>query len=453
MNTDLRIKYLLLTALFIVPVVFVLVQDGRNNPLVIFSFLLVISQSSYLLFFTQGRSMSLVKMYYTFSYAFFGFVPLLEYRFEIAYFGAKVYGDYNYLLLNSIIIICNLMYYMLYIFYRKKFMARSSARAFRFNDFENRPRSSHIASINIILIIFLALLSFGTTIYTRGFSVSALVYRGLLDQFQYSAVQNIDKIQVLLDTSVRILPAILLIYILYYFRGYRVLKIFLFILTLVGSFPLSLPRFITATIYLPLLILLLPSLSRNIRLSFAMCFGILYVFPFLNKFRWYVQGDSEFSFAIDRSFFLKGHFDSYQSFLVVVSENIVTYGYQLLGVIFFYVPRAYWPSKPIGSGAEVGSQMNFFFTNISANIYAEGFINFSYIGIFVFCWFLAFASAKLDVNFWLVRTQNSIIFSYPFYLILLGYSIFFMRGDLLAGVSYLVAILIPSFIAFFAIRR
>lgn len=136
--------------------------------------------------------------------------------------------------------------------------------------------------------------------------------------------------------------------------------------------------------------------------------------------------------------FLTGHFDTYSNFALIVNEKIITWGKQLLGVFLFWIPRAVWPTKPVGSGHHLANELNLIYSNISCNYFAEGYINFGYIGIFLFILILALITAKMDKAYWIMGLNLEKNLFHIIYYVMLGFSFFIMRGDLMSSFAYLV---------------
>jgi hypothetical protein len=134
--------------------------------------------------------------------------------------------------------------------------------------------------------------------------------------------------------------------------------------------------------------------------------------------------------------FLKADFDSYYNFAIIFSENIVTYGRQLLGVVFFWIPRSVWSNKPVGSGSYIADQLGFEFSNISANFFAEGYINFGLIGILLFAIVLAVLTSFMDAKNFFDKSKS--IFFTMMYLLFIGLLFFILRGDLLSSFAYTI---------------
>lgn len=60
--------------------------------------------------------------------------------------------------------------------------------------------------------------------------------------------------------------------------------------------------------------------------------------------------------------------------------NGPAYGHQLLGAIGFAVPRSVWPDKAEPTGVVIAQAINFHFENLSAPLWAEGYVDFGPIG-------------------------------------------------------------------------
>lgn len=434
--------------LFIVfPLLIVLNTHGNSNFLIELGFFLIILQATYVIFLTRGQGASLYKVYFVFVYIFFGIIPWLEYKFNISYWHAKFYPDEYRVLLNIIIITLSLTVTFIYSHYTSKNYVKKKYII------KHRFKIEKLDFLPSLIIVLLALVALFVTLQLKDFNILRLLYRGLQEDLVNQISIGIPQwMNTFLNSSVRFFSVIASIYTFYYVKKSYIVKCILLCAALISAFPLGIPRFAAAALYLPLLILLFPQLSKGRNFSFLLLFGIVYVFPIINQFRWYKEGKMLQS-GVDFSFFFEGHFDSYQSFLMIVSENFVTYGHQLLGVLFFYIPRGLWSDKPIGSGGVIAKEFNLSWHNISANFFAEGYINFGLIGCYLFAFLLAFLMAKYDNKMWYSRDQiNGIDFFRPFYLILIGFLFFILRGDLMSSVSFLISILLPSALIYFILK-
>lgn len=124
--------------------------------------------------------------------------------------------------------------------------------------------------------------------------------------------------------------------------------------------------------------------------------------------------------------------------------NGPTWGMQMLGAGFFWVPRSLWSSKPIGTGAMVSEDLGFDFTNLSVPIMTEPLVDFGLVGVPIFAFGFGWLLAALDRSYWarFDRTLSPVGFRrvdiiYPFWV---GMVLFVTRGDLLSSFGYTVGI-------------
>ena len=200
---------------------------------------------------------------------------------------------------------------------------------------------------------------------------------------------------------------------------------------LLALFPLGLPRNAVAMFWLPFCLLTIPFFKKKNFFVASLFLGLMVIFPFFDNFRYYT---GSVSFDFNFSYLNTMNFDASQEFMAVIKMNIITLGRQFLGVIFFFIPRTIWPTKPIGSGAFVAESQHVF-SNISMPFFAEGFINFGYLGVLIAVLFLAWFSAKCDKLFWLNKKSSKNMFA-GIYLILIGSMMFVLRGDLMSAYAY-----------------
>jgi len=261
--------------------------------------------------------------------------------------------------------------------------------------------------------------------------------------------------------SIRSFPFITLVIHLYYKNKYGyfynrfqlVVVVILFILT---HFPSGLPRFQIAAVYIALMLVHIKTFNNKYFFKIAILVGLLILFPLLGVFR-HISINTIFNSTIKIfnpiELFLTGDFDAYSMLarsLIYVDFNGITFGKQLLGSLFFFIPRAIWPTKPIGSGAMVGDSFNWQFTNISMPFIGEGYINFGLFGVIIFAVFLGYINSRLDMSY-KIKTEisDSISALKIYYPVLIGFLFFILRGDLLSSWAYTVGYFFP--VLFFVI--
>ncbi|WP_249268889.1 O-antigen polysaccharide polymerase Wzy [Fibrobacter sp. UWB1] len=212
----------------------------------------------------------------------------------------------------------------------------------------------------------------------------------------------------------------------------------LFLQMLVTVFPLGLSRNAIAMYWLPIMLLLMTFMRKRYVFVLILFVFLLVVFPFLGNFR-YFNGSISFD-SVNLEYLNSMNYDASQEFMALLKLDVITYGRQLLGVALFFLPRSFWPSKPIGSGAFLAEGQHVF-GNISMPLFGEGYINFGYVGILLFVILTAAFCAIMDNTFW---NKKNLFISFSWnieYLVLLGAFLFILRGDLLSSFAYTVGVL------------
>ena len=149
------------------------------------------------------------------------------------------------------------------------------------------------------------------------------------------------------------------------------------------------------------------------------------------------------------------HYDAFSNILATleyVEINGIAFGYQLLGVILFFIPRSIWVSKPTSTGELIGEYlMNTTprdYSNLSNAIVSEGYINLGVFGVVLFAIILAYFIVKF-ISWMISKNYFKEFIAFYFALHLL----FLLRGDLTNGVSYFVGPLLSIyFVPKFLIR-
>lgn len=213
------------------------------------------------------------------------------------------------------------------------------------------------------------------------------------------------------------------------------------VLMLVSCFPAAMARYNMACIYGAVLLLACSPLFEKKGL-FPVLFlvAFLVVFPAANAYRWEDFTLSMFGKAIVGAIgnlprgFCAVDYDAYSMVartLRYVESFGATGGYQLLGSLLFFVPRAIWPTKPEGSGNLVCAAQGQIQLNISSPLPAEGIVNFGIVGLLIFAVVAVLVCRRLDR--WFVESESPLRLFYPFACLLL---FFMMRGDLLSSLAF-----------------
>lgn len=173
--------------------------------------------------------------------------------------------------------------------------------------------------------------------------------------------------------------------------------------------------------------------------SLSAILGMVYLFPIADMFRRSLDPSAKSQNPLESM--LSGDFDSFSQItntVDYVNENGITWGNQLLGVLFFWVPRSVWPDKAIDTGVLLGEWKGYFFKNLSAPFWAELYINGGWILLLLGMLVLGMAVGRLDRGSEALLASTSypslVACIVPFYLLIV------LRGSLLQSVAFMSVI-------------
>jgi hypothetical protein len=381
---------------------------------------------------------SINKIYWIFNLIFFGVIPTYQYRIQHMAW-EQHFRPETFLYANAVLLAGFAMYGIV----RWMILKRNSAST---NQPEVKPDKRFIDNYyftgNIVFILC-------CTALILVYGLDNLWLRRMADS---AALQMNSTVFLLLDKTLRgavIYFTLLTVWL--YRRRYigRAQLLWILLVCIVVNFPLAVPRYFVATLYLSLLLTAgFRILKQRYFFSYALILLILIAFPLWSLTRLYLRdatallSDVQLVYKDAVSY---GDFDPYTSLcrtIVYVQANGITWGHQLLGVLLFFVPRTLWPGKPVGSGALVYEPIGVGFRNIASPYVAEGLINFGIIGVLFFKALLAFTAARYD-RFYQSRAADfryAIIF-YPVAMIMV---FFVLRGDLLSSFAYLTGFFVSG---------
>ena len=371
---------------------------------------------------------------YMFFLMFFIVIPWVQYSNEVVLWSNTFFSNSDYLDINLI------LFFILICFYS----------SYRFGNFSNfnffNDLSKESKKFSFKLAFLMCIICFIIVLYSKGFSLNNLFFRGLINRDHDIEEVSNPFLNVVVYFS-RFFPVFLFLKYLTSTQKKSFSKQFiLFLFVLLCASPLGIPRFMVAYVYFPIVFYYVRFLRNSYFTFIFLTFSLLLFFPFLEQFRSFDPSNS-LRFLPKSEFFMQAHFDAYQNFMEVLRVHFITYGWQLLGVILFFIPRFIWPDKPVGSGYQMANNLDYFFNNISMPFFAEGFVNFGFIGITIFTVFLGFWCKTVDTK--LLTSANSSKNSYGFFIgVFYCAAIFFMmRGDLMSSFSYMLAGIIAYKIA------
>lgn len=239
------------------------------------------------------------------------------------------------------------------------------------------------------------------------------------------------------------------------------------VLAIAANFPISLARYYLLFICTVVFFILCfrwrwwPWLS-NCFLSLGFMAGMIAdQFRFLNR----LSDVKDASGARGEDYLFAGHFDSFEMTVYgvqYVAEKGILWGNELLGVLFFWVPRLFWESKPVGTGGRLGSEFIGIMQatqniNLSAPLPLEGYINLGWFGVIllggIFGVLCGLSDGTLAHARNFCRQRLPIPSGLVFWVYILipsfvGMSLFILRGSLISAFAYSCGIAAAALCAF-----
>lgn len=371
---------------------------------------------TYFILFGVSHPFGLYHVFYIFYLVFFGVVPPMEMAGSIVYWGGSPVIFENYGLASALGLVSIISFHFFYVAF-----------------FNVRTKKYKPVRTYFLGKIALVGLSVGASLiiyWYNNFSIQSVFVRG---GDVASRVDFNQQIILIYQRFLYPIPSISFVCYLIFCKRNRLITFFLFILFIASNPATGMSRSLASALYTAVMLAYFPFLlSRRYFMTLFYLFGIFFIFPILNLFRYVGADGVRFEWNLD--FLRAGHFDSFQSVSRVLDMDL-TYGYQLLGSLLFFIPRSFWPDKPIGSGALSASESFLTLSNISMNFIGEGYINFGFFGSFLFILSLSFVCARIDKKYWVFRElmspEQRITYLFAF-----GMIFFVLRGDFLSGFAY-----------------
>jgi hypothetical protein len=232
--------------------------------------------------------------------------------------------------------------------------------------------------------------------------------------------------------------------------------------------PLTEKRNALGPIYFTLIYIFIPKLINSNKKFFLFLFtAMIVVYPVLSSLTHSTASFSQILKTPDdlivfvqdlesiKAVFDSLHYDAYINLLATieyVSTEGLLFGGQVIGTLFFFIPRTFWTFKPLSSGELIGNYLierqEFFFNNLSNPIVSEGYIDFGIIGVIMYAFILS--CFMLTSKLWIQGRdpfRNITAFYFSVHLM------FLIRGDLLNGVAYFIGpfiaiYVLPKFLIF-----
>lgn len=397
---------------------------------IIFSVVMIIKKSN-------EHSYSFELMHWLFYFFFFGIAAVIQYNKGVYPWGLRPTDD-EIFSANLQLLLWGVM-----------FLAGTVSYKHKSSDKENK-----LCSISNSDLWFFALVAVGITAY----KLSTVGFYNLLSRGTSSMnFGNVDR-SIILLLQYGMDGFIVFSFVLNIIKSkinkqklFDVPMIICGICLLICCFPTAIPRYNAAVIYIGLLLLLLPEFIRERRFVYLFVGAFMIAFPFFDAFRYVEFNEVNIGDALNDVFnnmtngYTEGHYDAYSMYIQVV-RFVELYGKskgrQLLGNVLFFVPRSIWEKKPVGTGHTIMTMLGSDFTNVSAPLPAECYMNFGLVGVIALGFIVGRFMRRFDCIYWnheSLRKNGKYSAGDIFYPLGMLFFFFIMRGDLLSSVSYTIA--------------
>ena len=420
---------------------------------------LVLATLTYYYLYRDKKFAPILSSYIVFNFLFFLIAPMLQthnvYDTENLNLPTKlVYRDYLIIKTNILVLLFNIVFF---VFYRYFNAIKSKVIIYK----KNKNLPFHIIIFFVISILIFIL------------NFKHIQYEYL--NSNYFDLESTSKSSLLIKEKIILMfPFMAFIMAIGYLRNkkktknyYYILFVTILLLTLVLLIknPLTEKRNALGPIYITLIFLIIPRLlNTNFKILVFLFMSMIVVFPTISLITH--SGYSLKQLINNPNLFLKKanehgitntftslNYDAFINFsgtIEYAEKNSLSYGKQLSGGLFFFVPRKIWENKPISSGEFIGNYLRdtygnkYSFTNLSNPYVSEGYLNFGILGVIMFAIFLAFFMSRMTN--W-VNGDNQLKKAASFYAAI--HLIFFLRGDFTNGFAFLfatfiVVLLIPK---------
>lgn len=105
------------------------------------------------------------------------------------------------------------------------------------------------------------------------------------------------------------------------------------------------------------------------------------------------------------------------------------WGHNFLGVLFFFVPRSLWPTKPENTGSLVSSHLGYIYNNVSSPLWAEAYVSLGVLGVIFVMLLFGIIISTLESRARSYAAGQIVIDNYS-YIVLMAFVIIIIRGAL-----------------------
>ena len=222
----------------------------------------------------------------------------------------------------------------------------------------------------------------------------------------------------------------------------------LFIITLFCVNPIYSSRYSVSAAYLPILLALLPKNAlRNRSFDVVILVAVIIVFPMMNAFKTMTIDQVTFGYLFDNfaGSYRSIDFDAYSMIvrsLQYVDSFGLSMGAQLMSSLFYGLPSMA-AKVNVATGELVSGTQGASYTNLSAPLQAEAYVDFGVIGVIVYAILFALIFGLLDYSFWSKSKNTFSSFRTIVFFVLVAFSFYLMRGALQPVIFRMWTLLLP----------
>jgi hypothetical protein len=230
----------------------------------------------------------------------------------------------------------------------------------------------------------------------------------------------------------------------------------LLLLVLITENPYTEKRNALGPLYVALLLVTFPKIFASwARRMWLLVGGMVLIFPAITIFTHnHAQAVSDVSMAqvsdaiVDHYFSI--NYDSWANIYTsveIASVHGVQWGHQLLGSLLFFVPSSVWSTKPLATGIFLADYLivnySMWFTNLSAPLIAEGYLDFGFVGVILYAAASAFVVTALNK----MALRSSKWVSFPLATYGAVFLMLVLRGSLMVALGFASAALLAFAVA------
>jgi len=407
--------------------------DGRINWAYSAVHFLIIGIS--LMHILWVRRFNLGSSYSVFALFFFGVIPLFEYRLGITYNDANVPKDSSYMTAASLALLSSVCFYVGYGLRRGTPFKIKSLKRLRFLSIRHRQTALWTTLATLAgFALFIA--------YFYDFSLSKVLFRGFGEETEQSAMGNAFVTYFARPLFLNLILIMLLSTVQHRRVSYATMFV-LWLAAVIFVSPIGIPRSLAGALYIPMMMMVfIPKYFSKYSVLCVIVFAVLFAAPVADVFRTINHQDVDLGSNFSLDYVFSGHFDAFHNFSQVIELDYASEGWQVIGILLFWVPRAFWEGKPQGTSFDFADFAGFAAHNVSFPLPAEFYVDYGIGGIIVGMFVVGLIYRRLD-NFLSQKKEPGSVASYVFAISHLELSImglYLIRGSVLSSFAYTVGL-------------